>query len=240
MTLVASVLRTATVAAKLSLSPYAMLGTAGGDPLVVQSFHDADGIRESFFREHLDDANHLARQFRVHAAVILAQMAYESGWGRSVSVQDGCNGYFGVKASSPSPHVREMLERSTGWTVSPVRTREYATSEVVSGERVRTRAGFSCYSTSQDAMAYYVWMLANKDRYKDLRQFLCPYHQVMWIWLSGYATSDRYFHSAASIIRRITGKEIPQNLRLLATEASGMDAASRAELRPRIIPSRFP
>lgn len=228
MSIFSSIVSTLVLVFSLS-SPIADIPLAQAEPLGLT------GIQGEFYQEHAEDVYYIADRLGVSSTVLITQMGLESGWGRSPSVRDGCNGYFGIKISSRSSDEdrqrrARLISNKLGYTVYPAQPREYATREFYNGEYVRSRREFACYRTSRGAIAHYAWMISRNPRYSKAFVFSNPYSQVLTIWLSGYATSPRYFNTSAEIIEKITGESPAEEHLQIARAAALVNFDERVKL----------
>jgi flagellum-specific peptidoglycan hydrolase FlgJ len=193
------------------------------------------GIQAEFYQEHAEDVYYIADRLGVSPTVLIAQMGLESGWGRSPSVRDGCNGYFGIKISSrSSDEIRErrarLISNRLGYTVYPAQPREYRTRDFYNGEYIQDRQEFACYRTARGAIAHYAWMISRNPRYSKAFVFSNPHSQVLTIWLSGYASSPRYFNTSSGIIEQITGESPSEDHLRIAQVAAAVNFDERVKL----------
>lgn len=201
--------------------------------------------KDRYLQEMLPEVNRLSEAFQIHAALVFGQMIAESGWssllGRRESTLVGrCSNLFAVKATGTQEDRDARARRisnAVGYRVSPATSFSRSTQEEYSpGERVRVEAEWACYESPRDSVAHYVYMLANSSRYSGCRQFTDPYQQLLWVWLSGYATSSTYFDSVAQVIESLTGVPPTPAQRTLAYEAGLLSPRDRRGLRDRLNP----
>ena len=158
---------------------------------------------QDFVRTLWPQAREAADRLGVDPAVLLAQAALETGWGRAVSRHaDGRSSFnlFNIKAD----------ERWDGERVS-VNTLEYR-----NGVFERERAQFRAYGSYAESFADYVNFLQDSTRYQpalasaaDSRQF------VTELARAGYATDPRY---AEKILGIIDGEPMTASLRAVVPE----------------------
>ena len=146
---------------------------------------------EEYIRSVWQHARNAARQLQVDPAVLVAQSALETGWGRKVirtATGDNSFNLFGIKAD----------ERWQGASAA-VNTLEYR-----DGVAAKERAAFRVYDDLSAAFADYASLLRDSPRYqpalaggRDNRAFL------QGLQAGGYATDPQY----ADKILAITGAE---------------------------------
>ena len=143
---------------------------------------------EDFVATLWPQARQAAETLGVDPAVLLAQAALETGWGRAISTRvDGSSSFnlFNIKAD----------ERWSGERVS-IATREYR-----DGGFVREQAQFRAYGSYAESFADYVDFLQRSTRYQpalaangDSRRF------VTELARAGYATDPDYAEKVIGII----------------------------------------
>lgn len=193
--------------------------------------------KQHFFDAYAPVANAVSRRFRLHPAVMLAQSALETGWGRSHA--GTCWALFGVKFGSQSADDARRraaaLTHLMGAPIFPARPVSLPTlEEYTPGEMTRIRDDFACYRRPIDAYAHYAYLLTHTDRYERVPlEYPDPYRQLMAIWISGYATSTQYYPAVAGLIQQFTGKPQPPELTELAAFLSRFDSRARLAYRER-------
>ena len=133
-----------------------------------------------FIQQTLPAAKLVKTKWGIPIAVLLAQAAQESGWGRTV-VQ---NAYFGIKGKSPD-----------GSSV------KFGTTEVINGKVVHETDAFRAYTDFADSADDYGRFLNENPRYKAA--FLYPNDAEKFVHelvKAGYATDPHYAKSIMSII----------------------------------------
>lgn len=200
--------------------------------------------KDHFLQGMLPDVNRLSEQFGIHAALVLGQMIAESGWSSLLGRRDSalvgdCHNLFAVKASGEQEDRDARAARisaAVGYLVHPATVVSRGTQEEYTpGVRVTTRAEWACYASNRDALAHYIYMLAHSSRYSGCRQFTDPYQQLLWVWLSGYATSSSYFASVSRVITSLTGSVPSPAQYAIAMEASQASAEERRSMRERLV-----
>jgi peptidoglycan hydrolase FlgJ len=126
----------------------------------------------------------------VPAALILAQAALESGWGRrEIKGDDGAQSFnlFGIKA-----------DRSWRGPVA-----ETTTTENVDGVLQRVRGKFRAYGSYQEAFADYARFLTGNPRYAGVLSAGDPAQAAHRLQRAGYATDPQYGSKLVRIIQRL-------------------------------------
>lgn len=165
---------------------------------------------EAFVAEIWPHAQKAAQELGVCARTLVAQVALETGWGRSTMRRDGggaANNYFGIKATG-------------GWQGDRAthRTQEF------SGGRMQDEvASFRAYASPAESFADYVRLLKTSPRYSeavnsggDGRRF------AQSLQRAGYATDPQYAAKLTAIA------EGPTLRRALAQLDGGATPATRA------------
>ncbi len=135
---------------------------------------------DAFIKRALPAAKQVKLKWGVQVAVLIAQSALETGWGRRVVN----NAYFGIKGKAPD-----------GSSV------DFGTTEVINGKTVHKMATFRAYIDFADSADDYGRFLNQNARYKSA--FSCkrdPEKFVREIAKAGYATDPNYAKSLISII----------------------------------------
>ncbi len=143
--------------------------------------HGAPPHVESFLKMALPGARTVKARWRVPIAVLLAQAAQETGWGRTVVG----NAYFGVKGKSAS-----------GGTTA------FHTTEVIKGKVVHLKDNFRAYASFAEAADDYGRFLNENARYAGC--FAHTGNPLLFaesVAAAGYATDPNYAASLTSIIR---------------------------------------
>ena len=136
---------------------------------------------EEFLKAYADIAMRQQRKYGIPASVILAQMAYESGWGSSPLAQEGRN-FFGIKAS------RQWLSQGLPYSLH---------------DDDRPNEKFCNFSSVEEGVDYHTRLLMS-DRYaRCWRYGPTDYHNwLKAIKASGYATRKDYVARCEKIIRQ--------------------------------------
>lgn len=132
-----------------------------------------------FVRLHAGDAKIVAANMGIPIALILAQSALESDWGRSVKG----NAYFGIKGKSPSGN-----------------STTFSTHEVtLSGKRISETDEFRAYTDYAEAAADYALLIRRK--YPTALAYRNePEKFAEAVARGGYATDPLYAKKLKSII----------------------------------------
>lgn len=135
----------------------------------------------AFIKELTPIAKEVKRRWKVPMAVLIAQGALESNWGRSVKG----NAYFGIKGKSPD-----------GKSVT------FGTHEEVDGIFVSINGQFRAYASLAEAANDYGRFLATNKRYAVCFSYSDqPAQFVAALAAAGYATDSSYAGKVTSIIR---------------------------------------
>lgn len=136
---------------------------------------------EDFLKAHADIAMRQQKKYGIPSSVILAQMAFESGWGSSPLAQEGHN-YFGIKCS------RQWLSQGLPYSLH---------------NDDRPNEKFCNFNSVEDGVEYHTRLLMS-DRYARCWRYgpTDYHHWLMAIKASGYATRRDYVAKCESIIKR--------------------------------------
>lgn len=131
-----------------------------------------------------------AKRLGTTPAILIAQAALETGWGKSIikNAAGSSNNLFNIKAD----------KRWQGDKVT-VRTLEY-----FDGTAVNMTSPFRAYESFADSFDDYVHFLQQNGRYsKALQQAANPETYISHLQQAGYATDPRYAGKVISILRRV-------------------------------------
>jgi flagellar protein FlgJ len=143
--------------------------------------HTTPAYVSDFIALLLPIARDVKTRWGVSIAVLIAQGALESAWGRHVKG----NAYFGIKGRSPA-----------GKSV------EFGTHEFAAGSLVSTQASFRAYTSLADAADDYGRFLRHNPRYATAFAYSDqPYQFIDAVANAGYATDPDYASKIKSIIR---------------------------------------
>lgn len=139
--------------------------------------------KKAFFKALLPGALESERKYGVPASVILAQAAYESGWGAK---DIGGNNLFGIKGSGPAGTVQAT------------------TAEYRNGQRIKVKANFAKFHSVAEAVAEHGKLFVNGRYDKALSAFAKtqdPFQFAKAI-APTYATSPKYYGELSAIMRK--------------------------------------
>jgi|TARA_B100000035_G_scaffold71079_1_gene58450 hypothetical protein len=129
----------------------------------------------------------------IFASVKLAQMALETGWGKSTIAN--ANNLFGIKGSGSSPYWDGTVQKAE-------------TEEVYDGKRGTYNLGFRKYKSPYDSIKDHNHLLMTKSRYKPVREAKTPEDQAYALQEAGYATGEKYAETLISIINDYGFKDL--------------------------------
>ena len=137
--------------------------------------------KSDFFAKYASAAIEEQKRYGIPASVTLAQMAVESGFGRSSLARED-NNYFGIKVSS------SWLKAGKPWSYH-------------SDDRKDDR--FCRFTSALDSMEYHSKILMN-NRYRSCRQYASTdhYNWIKGIKSGGYATDPNYVSTIEGVIKR--------------------------------------
>jgi hypothetical protein len=143
--------------------------------------HGAPPHVESFLKMALPASRTAKARWGIPIAVLLAQAAQETGWGRKVVD----NAYFGIKGRS-----------ATGGTTA------FYTTEVLNGKIVHLKDNFRAYGSFAEAADDYGRFLKENARYAGcFRYTRDPIKFAEAVAAAGYATDPGYAAALTGIIR---------------------------------------
>lgn len=121
------------------------------------------------------------RKYGIPSSVILAQMAFESGWGTSKLAKEG-NNFFGIKAS------KSWLEKGLPYSLH---------NDDKPSEK------FCNFSSAEESMEYHSRLLMG-ERYQKCHKYDSTDHHnwLRGIKAAGYATNIHYVRCCERIISR--------------------------------------
>jgi peptidoglycan hydrolase FlgJ len=142
--------------------------------------HHTPAYVTAFITKLLPIARTVKKKWSVPIAVLVAQGALESSWGRHVKG----NAFFGIKGRSQS-----------GKSVN------FGTHEVVDGKSIAVHDHFRAYESLEEAADDYGQFLRNNQRYSACFAYSDqPDQFVDHLAVAGYATDPEYAHKLKSII----------------------------------------
>ncbi|MGU3473132.1 glucosaminidase domain-containing protein [Paenibacillus sp. D51F] len=153
-------------------------GGGGGDPITVPS--TVGNLTNPFFIKWAAYAMQSEINTGVKASVTLAQMALESGWGKS----DICNNVFGIKANSSwkGPYC-------------------YAgTNEEDDGGVYRINGKFRAYSSYQESFDDHAAFFHQNSRYSNMLRMQNPFEIANELQRVTYATDRQYANKLKSLM----------------------------------------
>lgn len=145
-----------------------------------------------FINRMLRPAMLAAQKSGIHAHLILAQAALESGWGkREILTEDGkpSHNLFGIKATGD-------------WQG---KTTEITTTEFINGEKRKVKAAFRVYDSYTEALADYTSLLKDNPRYGQVARSSSPEQGARALQAGGYATDPAYATKLINIIQKVKG-----------------------------------
>jgi flagellar protein FlgJ len=147
-----------------------------------------DGTPQTFVQTLLPHAQRAAKALGVSPAVLLAQAALETGWGKSViAAADGKSSHnlFGIKADA-------------GWDGPSV---SVPTLEYADGAAVKQQSAFRSYGSFADSFTDYVNFIKGNPRYTEAlkhRQDPAAFSEALQ--RAGYATDPAYAEKIQAIL----------------------------------------
>ena len=139
-----------------------------------------------FIDKYQDEVIRAVRGTTLLPSVKMAQMAIESGWGKSMPG----NNAFGIKARGD--HTPFWKGEST--TAS--------TREVIGGQSVYMNEPFRAYRTVADSIRDHTVFLARYSRYKPVFMATTAVGQAEALGRSGYATAPNYGQALINLMDR--------------------------------------
>ncbi|MCF6440327.1 flagellar assembly peptidoglycan hydrolase FlgJ [Pseudoalteromonas luteoviolacea] len=143
---------------------------------------------EEFINTLWDYAKSAAEKIGLNPAVMVAQAALETGWGKHVIAKpDGNSSFnlFNIKADS----------RWTGDSASKM------TLEFEQGLPVKKQANFRAYESLKDSFSDYVNFLQSNPRYEDaLKKAAKPSEYLDALQQAGYATDPNYANKIKNVL----------------------------------------
>lgn len=142
---------------------------------------------DKFIKDIAPAAQDCCRRTGVFASCIIAQAALESGWGRTVPVDEktgrSSNNLFGIKGEGPCGCI------------------EIPHMEYENGKRVWRKAKFRCYHDYAECIRDWEEVIMH-DRYKPVREARTPDEAAHQLYRCGYATDVEYPQKLMSIMRQ--------------------------------------
>jgi flagellar rod assembly protein/muramidase FlgJ len=137
-------------------------------------------------------ARRAARALGTDPAIVLAQAALETGWGKKVvaNARDNSHNLFNIKADQR-------------WGGEKVATQ---TLEVYDGIPVKETASFRAYPSYQDSFDDFVSFLRENPRYEQaLSQSAQPEQFIRELHQAGYATDPEYADKVIRVLDQVRG-----------------------------------
>lgn len=133
---------------------------------------------------------------RIFPSVKMAQMALETGWGKSIAA----NNAFGIKAKGA---------KGPYWNGDVYNAQ---TKEVINGKTISIVDGFRAYKNVADSIKDHTWFLEQNTRYTAGGVFSAttPEAQAQALQKSGYATDPGYASKLISIINQYGLKKLDE------------------------------
>ncbi|MGL5335201.1 MAG: flagellar assembly peptidoglycan hydrolase FlgJ, partial [Enterovibrio sp.] len=145
---------------------------------------------QDFVDSLLPHAKKAARALGVDPAILLAQAALETGWGKKV-----------IAKGNTSTHNLFNIKADPRWQGEKVTTQ---TLEVYGGIPVQERAAFRAYDSHAQSFDDYVDFLNNNPRYANaLSQTQQPELFIRGLHQAGYATDPLYEQKVLSVFNKI-------------------------------------
>ncbi|KKA44454.1 MULTISPECIES: flagellar assembly peptidoglycan hydrolase FlgJ [unclassified Salinivibrio] len=147
---------------------------------------------DSFVNTLAPHARRAARALGTDPAIILAQAALETGWGKKViaNARDNSHNLFNIKADQR-------------WGGDKVATQ---TLEVYDGIPVKETASFRSYPSYQESFDDFVSFLRDNPRYEQaLSQSAQPEQFIRALHQAGYATDPEYADKVIRVLDQVRG-----------------------------------
>lgn len=153
-------------------------------------------LPQDFFKKYADDIIKAVKDTGLFPSVKAAQMALETGYGKS---KVG-NNMFGIKATG---------KHSPYWKGRQVTA---STTEVINGKAGTYNLPFREYNSISDSIADHTHFLIVNPRYKAAGVFTAktPEDQARALQLAGYATDPDYSKKLIQIINRYNLKSLDE------------------------------
>ncbi|MGL6295773.1 MAG: flagellar assembly peptidoglycan hydrolase FlgJ, partial [Plesiomonas sp.] len=163
-------------------------GSEAVDPAL--SVQVADPQKQNFIKKLFPYAIRASRALGTSPAVLLAQAALETGWGRGILRQGEKSSYnlFNIKASS-------------GWEGEQV---TISAEEVIDGQVVNQRSPFRVYRSFAESFDDYVRFLQSNRRYAKALQYTDnPERYFNHLQKAGYATDPLYAQKLQGVWKQV-------------------------------------
>ncbi|MBQ4846306.1 flagellar assembly peptidoglycan hydrolase FlgJ [Pseudoalteromonas sp. MMG005] len=160
------------------------------------SFNDP----ESFVSTMWEHAKTAAKKIGLNPAVMVAQAALETGWGKHII----------AKADGSSSNNLFNIKSDKAWQGQSAKK---LTLEFEDGLPVKKQASFRAYDTIKDSMNDYVDFLQGNPRYQDaLKKVAQPEQYLSALQDAGYATDPQYAAKIKNVLQRSDLKEMLTSL----------------------------
>jgi flagellar protein FlgJ len=145
---------------------------------------------QSFVSSMWEHAKTAAQKIGLNPAVMIAQAALETGWGKHII----------AKADGSSSNNLFNIKSSKSWLGESAKK---LTIEFEEGMPIRKQANFRAYNTIQDSMNDYVNFLQDNPRYKEALQKVAQPEQFLdALQDAGYATDPQYAQKIKNVLQR--------------------------------------
>lgn len=131
-------------------------------------------------------------------SVKMAQMALETGWGKSIPGKNA----FGIKAAG----------KHTPYWKGDVYNAQ--TKEVIQGNKISIVAGFRAYQSVQDSILDHNYFLKHIGRYRQVFTAGTPEAQAQALQSAGYATDPGYAVKLINLINKYDLKRLDEKKKL--------------------------
>ncbi|MCE5164281.1 flagellar assembly peptidoglycan hydrolase FlgJ [Plesiomonas sp. PI-19] len=164
--------------------------SVGTDDNLPDAPEDGFSSAQEFVATLFPHALKAAKKLGTTPAILIAQAALETGWGKSIiqNAAGSSNNLFNIKAGK-------------SWDGDKVTVR---TLEYFDGTAVNVTSPFRAYDSFADSFEDYVRFLQENGRYAQaLKQAANPENYISHLQKAGYATDPRYANKVISILRRV-------------------------------------
>lgn len=173
---------------------------AATKPEAIESQKNTFKDPESFVSSMWEHAKTAARKIGLNPAVMVAQAALETGWGKHII----------AKADGSSSNNLFNIKSSKAWQGESAKK---MTLEFEEGMPVKKQANFRAYDTIKDSMNDYVNFLQGNPRYQEALQKVAQPEQFLdALQAAGYATDPQYAQKIKNVLQRSDLKEMLTSL----------------------------
>ncbi|NOU50770.1 flagellar assembly peptidoglycan hydrolase FlgJ [Pseudoalteromonas sp. JBTF-M23] len=169
---------------------------------VVKPSEQSSGFEdpESFVGALWDHAKEAAQKIGLNPAVMIAQAALETGWGKHVV----------SKADGSSSHNLFNIKSDKSWQGESAKK---LTLEFEQGLPVKKQAHFRAYDSIKESISDYVDFLQSNPRYEQaLKKVKEPAQYLEALQEAGYATDPNYAQKIKSVLQRGEFKQMLTSL----------------------------